>query len=232
MADTTQRHTTRLSVGDFVAGVRILLLPLALVAVLLAAGRLFHGADAADPMPASWLDRLPRAAWVWGLLAYLAAVAPRHSMNLRLPGLPLAVKGLILALCGLCFWAEARYHDTVAPLLQGVLACALAAACAVAGAAVAHQERIRRQQAGAERDRMLEQLILNLESQNAGFDPAVTHPALFAEVGSILKAGSAFGTSIWFLRPHPALDHRRPIDVLREPGGEARLLQASRLGPN
>jgi hypothetical protein len=232
VADSTGRHTARLSAGDFVAGLRILLLPVAVVAVLLAAGSLFQGADPAAPMPPSWLARLPRQAWAWALLAYLAAIAPRHATTLRLPGLPLAAKGLIVALCGLCFWLEARYDAALAPLLQGLLACVLAAACALAAAAVAHDGRMRRRQAGEARDRMLEQMILKLEQHSPGDDPALTHPALFAEVGSILKAGSAFGTSIWFLRPHPALDHRRPIDVLREPGGEARLLQASRLGPN
>lgn len=228
------RKSTRLSIGDLIAGVRILLVPIALVAALVAAGRVFQGGTPA-PVPAvtSWLAGVPHEAWAWALIAYLAAIAPRQAVALRLPGLPLPAKGLIVALAGFCFLLELQFHDAVARLMQSVLTFGLAAASALAAAAIAHARRMRRRHAEDERDRLLQQMILTLEQQNnQGFDPAVTHPALFAELGSILKAGSAFGTSIWFLRPHPALSHKRPIDVLREPGGEAELLRASRLGPN
>lgn len=230
-------ETTRLTIGDLIAGGRILLLPIALVGGLVAAARMFHdtsrvveGASTAD----SWFSSIPHEAWIWVLIGYLAIILPRQPLALRVPGIPRLVKGLILSFAGGCFWLELRYHNSFASFLEPALMCGIAASCVVAAAFVVRAERARYKEAEESRDQMLERMILEYERQNsqAASDPSLSHPALFAKVDSIVKSRSAFGTRIWFLRPHPALNHRRPIDVLREPNGEDKLLQACKMGPN
>ncbi len=235
MANRIHGDSNRLEIGDLIAGIRALLWPLAVVVVLVAVARLFRDAPAAEnSQSGAWLLSVPHEAWIWACIGYLALVLPRQPLTLRIPGIPWLVKALVLVIAGGGFCLELRFHEILAPIMQAGLAVIVAVLGVLAAATSVRIERARRVEASETKDRAIEQMIRGYEKLNnqPTPDPSVTHPALFARVGKIVRSPSPNGTSIWFLKPHPALGHKRPIDVLREPGGEDKLLNALRLGPN
>jgi hypothetical protein len=230
-----QNHSAiaRLTLADVLAGLRTLLLPIAAVGGLVAVGHMFRDTAAPADATASFAA-IPQQAWLWALIAYVAAMLPRHPLSLRIPGVPPMLKALIWAIAGAGFCLEWRFHDAVEPFMGAALALVFALGCVLSAGSIIRAERLRRDSAEQAKDQALEQMILDFERLNNRqiADPAVTHPALFAEVSGIVNPNSPLGTSIWFLRPHPALNHKRPIDVLQEQGGEDKLLRACKLGPN
>lgn len=233
MSEKSDAVIDRLTFGDLLAGARMLLLPVAVALVLVAASRLF-GDTAAPGGTGTIFDAVPHEAWLIVLIGYLAACLPRHSLALRIPGVPPRVKLVFCIVAATGFLLELKFHALVAPYAGIAIALILAAVCVILVGTIIRAERLRLDRANEAKDLALERMILDLEKLNkrSPSDPAITHPALFAQVNSMVQPRSSTGTSIWFLQPHPALGYKRPIDVLQEQDGESKLLHACKIGPN
>ncbi len=233
MSEKSDAVIDRLTFGDLLAGARMLLLPVAVALGLVEVSRLFR--DTVAPVDAGTIGGVvPHEAWLIVLIGYLAACLPRHSFSLRIPGLASRIKIMICIVAAAGFLLELNFHDVLAPYVGAGVALVLAIACIILVGTIIRAERLRLDSANEAKDLALERMILDLEKLNnrSQSDPAITHPALFAQVSSIVQPQSPIGTSIWFLRPHPALGYKRPIDVLQEHDGENKLLHACRIGPN
>ncbi len=118
--------------------------------------------------------------------------------------------------------------DSLGPLLMLGMAVAIAAAAALAAMQARHRRDARsprEAQVLAEISGQLQQQILPMEQLSHAY------PQLIARIARHFKRQDN-RTQDWLLRPHPALSNQRPIDVLKLPDGEERVLHAFETGPN
>lgn len=231
------RNPTRMTGRDLIVAARLLIAPITGIGVLVFVARRFGGAGAAQSVDVRSNDgfaAVPQSAWVLALLLFLISVLPRKSSLVRIPGIAMPYRIVLLALGAFGLCAAWRFPTTLTPFTAAALCALLGIGSLLALAAIVRDQRLRDGDPGAVDRRVLEEMVIEYEQRNGHLVPdlALTHPQLFARIGALMHSRSPLGTRLWFLRPHPALGDQRPIDVLQQPDGEARLLRACELGPN
>ena len=113
-------------------------------------------------------------------------------------------------------------------LMMGLVIAIFAAAAAVSMGARRRRDALEPREAEGSasiRQRIHLQLPIPMSQLRAA------HPHLLEKIAGNFERRED-DTQVWLMRPHPALNNQRPIDVINLPDGEARVLQAIEAGPN
>ncbi len=115
------------------------------------------------------------------------------------------------------------------PLLMAGLVIAVLGASAAASMNARRKRGVRNpREAELEAD-ITERMQLQLPIPMAQLRAA--HPHLLEKIAASFERREDHAQR-WLMRPHPALNNQRPIDVIDLPDGEERVLQAFEVGPN